>query len=240
MSQPINLSESSVLILESLVELTQQGKFDYLNKAFTQELSDHGLIETNDAMIGPDGVSVAGRATAAGEIFIQNRKAAASPAPVVAPWGAAPAPVVPAVPEIPVVALPFPQVAPAPVEEKAPRKVAPPIDRDSLLVGQANIVLPKKAKRAVGKRLYDFGALPIGGYIFVPATPERPDPRKSLSSSVSNANKEFADYEPRRVFRALRVSAEQKLGDFIAPADGCLVVRIDPLQAVLDAEDESE
>jgi hypothetical protein len=88
---------------------------------------------------------------------------------------------------------------------------------------------PQKSRRKVplGSRKYDFDTLELNEGLFIPATEEMPNPKKSLASSVSSANRKYAEFNPPRYFRTYRAEAGQVFGDVTAPADGVYVVRTD-------------
>lgn len=77
-------------------------------------------------------------------------------------------------------------------------------------------------------RGYPFEALDLNGYIFVPATAKRPDPKKSLASTISSANNRFKDFAPRRYFKTFRAAEGQKFGSIVAPSAGAYIVRVEP------------
>lgn len=89
---------------------------------------------------------------------------------------------------------------------------------------------PAKSNRRPGGtgRTYPFESMELNSYIFVPATEKRPDPKKSLASTISSANKRFKDFSPQRYFRTYRAQEGQKFGELVAPSNGAYIVRVDP------------
>lgn len=81
--------------------------------------------------------------------------------------------------------------------------------------------VPSPARGGRGRSLYDFDGLEVGGFIFVPATTEKPNPAKSLASTVSSATKRSA---PKK-FGVQSVEAGKVYGSFTAPADGAVIYR---------------
>lgn len=62
-----------------------------------------------------------------------------------------------------------------------------------------DIALPS-ARGGKGGSVYPFDELPVNGSFFVPATEQRPNPAKSLASTVSSATKRYEGAEPARKF----------------------------------------
>ncbi len=81
--------------------------------------------------------------------------------------------------------------------------------------------VPSVARGGRGRSLYDFDALDVGGFIFVPSTDAKPNPAKSLASTVSSASKRSA---PKK-FGVQSVESGKVYGDFTAPADGAVIYR---------------
>lgn len=52
--------------------------------------------------------------------------------------------------------------------------------------------VPSATRGGKGRNLYDFDSLEVGGFIFVPASEAKPNPTKSLASTVSSATARFA------------------------------------------------
>lgn len=205
-------------LLRKAVEATTYNTVVYVDQAEMTNLLAAGLVEANAAMV-LDG-KIAFRANQAGIDFSAQLPPAqpAAPAPAALPWGAAPA-------QAPAPAAPT--VATVPATEAATTKAGA---REGFIVGKGGFVPPVKAKRKppVTSRKYEFENLELGGYIFVPASEKLKDPKKSLGSTVSSANKRFADFEPRRYFKTYRAEAGQRFGEVVAPADGCYIVRVEP------------
>jgi hypothetical protein len=81
--------------------------------------------------------------------------------------------------------------------------------------------VPSAARGGRGRSIYDFGSLAVGGFIFVPATTDRPNPAKSLASTVSSATKRSAP----KVYRVQSVKGGQAYGEFTPPSDGAVIYR---------------
>lgn len=90
--------------------------------------------------------------------------------------------------------------------------------------------------------LYAFDTLAIGGFIFVPVSESKPDPFKSLASTVTAATKRYAHTVPgqtrigrggksvpvtvnTRIFKLVSCKAGVAYGAFTAPSDGAAIVR---------------
>lgn len=93
----------------------------------------------------------------------------------------------------------------------------------------SGFLAPQKSRRKVPStsRKYDFDTLELNEALFIPSTEEMPNPKKSLASSVSSANRKYAEFNPPRYFRTFRAEAGQVFGEVTAPADGIYVVRTD-------------
>jgi len=124
--------------------------------------------------------------TSHGMAFVQSLASIAAPA--------APAPSAPVMPPAPQLPLPTAQAAPAPAGngQAAPASLQFAIS--------ANVPLPPPSQRGGGfgkkEEVYPFSKLAVGHSFFVPSTPEKPDPAKSLSSSVAAATRRFAKVYP--------------------------------------------
>lgn len=81
--------------------------------------------------------------------------------------------------------------------------------------------VPSPSRGGRGRSIYDFDGLAIGGFIFVPATDDKPNPAKSLASTVSSATKRSA---PKK-FGVQSVEAGKVYGEFTAPANGAVIYR---------------
>lgn len=86
-------------------------------------------------------------------------------------------------------------------------------------------VLPEgRAPRS--SSVYPFETMGVGQSFFVPATEDKPNPAKSLASTISSANKRFSkDGADGRKFTVKPVKSGVAYGAFTAPADGALVQR---------------
>jgi hypothetical protein len=81
--------------------------------------------------------------------------------------------------------------------------------------------VPSQSRGGRGRSLYDFDSLAVGGFIFVPATEAKPNPAKSLASTVSSATKRS---KPKK-FGVQSVEAGKVYGEFTAPANGAVIYR---------------
>lgn len=86
-------------------------------------------------------------------------------------------------------------------------------------------VLPEgRAPRS--SSVYPFDTMNVGQSFFVPATEDKPNPAKSLASTISSANKRFSkEGADGRKFTVKPVKSGVAYGAFTAPADGALVQR---------------
>lgn len=203
------LTETDVALLKQAAEATNVNSVMYAQPLQMANLAAAQLVEGNPQLIDPATQGIAYRATVTGLTYVQNLVAAAS-APAVPAAPAAPAP-----------------VAAAPV---APAVPAAPVAASGGFQTGSGFQPPAKASRRPlnNGRSYPFESLEMGGYIFVPATEKRPDPKKSLASTISSANKRFEGFNPRRYFRTFRATAGQVFGSVAAPSDGAYIVRVEP------------
>lgn len=78
-----------------------------------------------------------------------------------------------------------------------------------------------------GSSTYPFEQMNEGQSFFIPATEEKPNPSKSMASTVSSANKRFRkEGADGRQFSVKAVKGGQEYGSFKAPSDGALVKRV--------------
>lgn len=123
----------------------------------------------------------------------------------------------------------------AKAEQPKPASAAP------VFVSGAGFVAPETVKR-VRAELYNFDTLAIGDVIFVAKSDAKPDPAKSLASTVSGATKKYAvpvagktrtdrkgNVVPftynTRVFGIVPVESGKVYGSYTAPADGAVMYR---------------
>lgn len=79
--------------------------------------------------------------------------------------------------------------------------VTAPVQNTGFVI-EDNIAIPEGGRRGGGKpSAYPFDQLQVGQSFFVPATTERPDPAKTLNSTVSSANNRFAVVDPSGAMR---------------------------------------
>lgn len=217
------MDDKSKQLLEAAVNATQTNTVAYCFPNEVQVLVNEGLVEMNDTIreTREDGQftgRVAMRATQTGLAALQNQAAAETSAPAPAPIPAAPVPAAPA----PAPAAPAP--APAATEASAEGGTTESASGYAIVDG---FVPPKKQTRRVVKAKYPFADLENGKAFFVPATEERPDPKKSMASTISSANNKFKEFEPQRYFKSFAVLKGEKFGNVVAEQDGCYVVRMD-------------
>lgn len=197
------LSNEDVKLLGDAVAAASQNTIVYASPIAASTLMNLAYIEGNPAMTDAAG-NMAFRPTAAGLVALQNLQAATAPTPVPPP----------AVPQT--------------LEQKA----AAIAQSHPGFARGTGFVPPAKAKRAgkhVGKK-YDVDSLELGGWIFVPATEAQPNPKKSLASTISAANRKYATFTPQRFFKSFSAEAGQTFGDgsIVAPTNGCYIVRLEP------------
>lgn len=97
---------------------------------------------------------------------------------------------------------------------------AAPVAMPSSFVTGAGFV-PSAPRGGRGRSIYDFDSLAIGGFIFVPATTDKPNPAKSLASTVSSATKRSKP----KVYRVQSVEGGKQYGEFTAPSNGAVIYR---------------
>lgn len=101
--------------------------------------------------------------------------------------------------------------------------------------------VPSQARGGRGRSIYDFDSLEVGGFIFVPASQDKPNPAKSLASTVSSATQRYAEktgetkknkkgedvpvLRETRKFNVQSVKSGVAYGGFTAPADGAVIYR---------------
>lgn len=213
----MTLTTDDINLLKLTAEATQQNGVVYKTPAQMTALATAGLVEGNAAFVDPaQPGAIAFRATPTGLTAAQNYAAAASTPPAAAPVAAA-APV----PGQPPVATPAPASVPVQAHQTG-----------------SGFVLPEKVLRRPSNnvRTYNFESLNIGDWIFVPATEKKKDPKKSLASTISGANKRYENFSPRRYFKAVRAIAGQQFGSVTAPSNGAYIVRVEPPEEAPAAE----
>lgn len=97
----------------------------------------------------------------------------------------------------------------------------------SFAIGTATLDLGAFAKRARSASNYPFDDLQAGQFFFIPATEARPNPAKSIASTVSAATKKYADKPEaeQRVFVVAPFAAGEAKGGYTATEAGALIVR---------------
>lgn len=209
----MSYTEQEIELLRQACDATNsRTSFYALSDAMTN-LVNAGLVEGNPNLVEPGTGAIAYRARPEGLVAMQNLSAASSPSPASNTPPAPPLP--PSVAKIGEVAKP----------------TAP-----NFQIGAGFTPPARNPRKIVGKRKYPFEDLELNGWFFVPATPERPNPKKSLASVVSGKNKEFENFMPRRYFQAYHATQGQIFGSLVAPSDGCYVVRVEPPLPVVEPE----
>lgn len=95
---------------------------------------------------------------------------------------------------------------------------------NSALVAGVGFVPPATARSGRGRSIYGFDTMPVGGFVFVAATADKPKPEQSLGSTVSSATAKFA--EPTGENKTVTVKTYQTGtdGKRVKGADGKLIV----------------
>lgn len=200
-------------ILTRTVDATRAGQSAYANVALAAGMVAGGLLVAHGHLVNPANLAEAAHtSTDLGNSYVDQLRGAE---PVAAPAFVAPA------------------------EAETPK--AAPLRGKANLEKVTGFVPPAKITRRANPnatRSYDFAGLELGQAIFVPATEKRPNPKKSLGSTISAANKRFATFDPPRFFKAYGASQGQVFGTVIAPMDGAYITRIEPPAPGTDAPAE--
>lgn len=196
---------------DALVELSKathdaaRNNFMFVQPVFADALAAAGFAEVHPTMTDEQG-NKASRSTATGDAaataYIQAKEAAAA-APAAAPAVGSPfstssaaafGTAAPAAPQAPAA---VPAVAPTVPPQAAPAAVAPVPTNFKIA---ANVPIPE-AQRFGKTAVYPFDALQVGQSFFVAASEKRPNPAKSVASTVNSANKRLAprNFAVRRV-----------------------------------------
>lgn len=201
----MNLSTEEIGLLQQAAGAAQAGQAIYASQAQLNNLVALGLVEVNQANVDAAG-NFQFRPTQQGAHYLTTlaqpvQATAPAAAPVPAPQPAAP--------------VPAPAVA-------APSFALP---ERGFAIGSGFVIPVKKAKGSeAGPRNYDFDKLEIGQFQFVPATPQRPDPKKSLASTISSANKRYK--AEGKYFKTFRAKKGVEMYGIVPPADGAYIVRV--------------
>lgn len=206
------LTSQEMILLGAIAGATAAGPeaFAYATQEEIANLYAQGFVLSNPAIVEPGSNRVAVRATPQG---IEANSQFAAQAAAGTSWTAGAA-------------------APGVATPPAPSAVTP-----ASFVVQKGGALPKTKRGAprtarVGQHVYPFDQLvDVGDYFFVPATAERKKPAKGLQSTIASANKRYADFQPPRRFVVRPMQGGQTAGEFVAPADGAFVLRVDPATA---------
>lgn len=107
------------------------------------------------------------------------------------------------------------------------RELVPIVKADALKLDLS--AFTKRARSNVG---YDFDNMGVGDSFFIAATEARPNPAKSLASTVSAATKKFTGAKdeagnalPDRVFIVAPFAKDETKGGYTAAEAGALIVR---------------
>lgn len=103
--------------------------------------------------------------------------------------------------------------------ETATPRVAPSVPEGGFEI-VSGFTMPAPTGRGRREATYPFDKLEIGQSFFIPATAERPTPAKSMGSTVSSANRRYADATPKRFFRVAEVEHKG--------VKGAMVQRMEP------------
>lgn len=210
----MSLSTTEIALLASIVAATNTGPeaFAYVTPEEVINLRTQGLVQTNPQIMEVGSTRIAGRATPQG---IDANTSFAAQAGAGTSWNPAPA------------------AAPAPEAPVAP-PAAPAVPAATSFVVMEGGALPKVVRVApknprAGHSIYPFETMEnIGSIFFVPVSDKMPNPQQTMQSAVTAANKRFLHMEPRRRFKVARIMKGQVAGSFVAPADGAVVMRVDP------------
>jgi hypothetical protein len=95
----------------------------------------------------------------------------------------------------------------------------------AFLIEDGFAVPPKKKGGARGNK-YPFDAMQVGQSFFVAATEAKPNPSKSLASTISSATKRYKDQTPARKFQADAVTETRTVNGTSVQVSGARVWRI--------------
>lgn len=211
----MNITNEEIGLLQQAAGAAQAGQAIYASQAQLNNLVATGLVEVNQANVDTAG-NFQFRLTQQGQHYLSTLT---QTAPVVASAPAAP--------------VPAPQAAPAamgatgPVTAPTPAAPSFALPERGFAIGSGFIVPVKKSKGSdAGPRNYDFDKLELGQYQFVPATEKRPDPKKSLASTISSANKRYK--AEGKYFKTFRAKKGVEMYGIVPPADGAYIVRVEP------------
>lgn len=160
------------LALVELVQTTLEGGFVYTDKATHDYLIEQGHAEVNPDMVDESG-DVATRATDAGIAHIQALEVETSA-----------------------------DTAEETTEENQPEPeaeqpaTAEPTKSESKKMSieiEQNVAVPAVSGRGRKSSMYPFDDMQIGDSFFVEATEAKPDPAKSMASTVAGANARYAE-----------------------------------------------
>ena len=91
--------------------------------------------------------------------------------------------------------------------------------------GAPTLDLSAFAKRTRTAFNYDFDSMNVGDHFFIGATEARPNPAKSIASTISAATKKYADKPEQRTYAVAPFTAGEAKGGYTATEAGALIVR---------------
>lgn len=231
-----SLTNKDIDLLRNIVTATQFGSIAYATAEAGTPLLMEELVDCNAQMVNISNTAeIAFRARQSGIDFIASLVPAAPTAFAVPAGFAAPAPIESFAP--PVGFQPAPEQQGFVMPSTAPVEKAPP-EEPSFTVGSGFVVPAKVRRSAARSSTYGdaISRLGVNEYIFIASTEDKPDPRKSLGSTITAQNKRYVDFNPRRYFQLFRAAAGQQFGSVIAPSDGVYIVRTDAAPVKQDVE----
>jgi len=239
-------------VLDAVYEATQNSGSHYVDPTIGNELQLKGLITLHNDIVDEDSGWIAAQTTDAGNAYVPTKRLELVPVieeplvaelppppPIASPMAFAPCDDVEEVEESIV-----PTEVPTEVVPDAAAEAAP----DLFAIHEGGVI-PDRTRRTARKETYPFDRLEEGDFFFVPATPERLNPAKSLASTVSSAAKRYAiqngtrtvkrngadkevpAYTYSRKFSAITIKQGAEVqktsgGPFIAPCDGAVIMRV--------------
>lgn len=199
----------------------QQG---YINVEENKSLIDAGLIAVDEDVVDKETGNIAALITADGESALRNGIEVIQ---VVEEDKASE----------PEIIEPVAEESTTPIKEEYSKK------KDDFAIHQGGT--PPKKERRKKESKYPFDDLAVGQLFFVAATKNKPNPAKSMASTVAGASKRYATitgkktikwrnqertaplYKYERKFSITSIKAGQTCGDFTADVDGAIILRID-------------
>lgn len=163
------LTKNQIAILSAAVAATSENSHIYTSGRDQTVLVKAGYIETNEAISNAEGIAT--RATESGIAFIKDSESSVEESNV-AETGAEDERVDAS-------------------DETYVETVAKPAEAKFVIA--SNIEIPEKVKaKRKSVTAYPFDSLEIGQSFFVPASDKKPNPAKSLASTITTANDRYA------------------------------------------------